>query len=136
MNDGSLKMYPPLRSEEDRQALISGLKNGIIDVIATDHAPHPKETKEVSFKKSARGVVGLESAFVVLYSSNLFSLEELTRFMSINPMNILVSLGYDSSNAKTNSWAKSSSTFTTKSFYKNSAFENFKVSIQKELDHV
>ena len=54
MNDGSLKMYPPLRSEEDRQALISGLRNGIIDVIATDHAPHPKETKKVSFKKSAK----------------------------------------------------------------------------------
>ena len=136
MNDGSLKMYPPLRSEEDRQALINGLKNGIIDVIATDHAPHPKETKEVSFKKSARGVVGLESAFVVLFSSNLFSLEELTRFMSINPMNILVSLGYDSSNTKKNSWSKNDSTFITKSFYKNSAFENFQVNIQKELNHV
>ena len=136
MNDGSLKMYPPLRSEEDRQALINGLKNGIIDVIATDHAPHPKETKEVSFKKSARGVVGLESAFVVLFSSNLFSLEELTRFMSINPMNILVSLGYDSSNTKKNSWSKNDSTFITKSFYKNSAFENFQVSIQKEINYV
>ena len=42
MNDGSLKMYPPLRSEEDRQALINGLKNGIIDVIATDHATPSK----------------------------------------------------------------------------------------------
>ena len=51
-------------------------------------------------------------------------------------MNILVSLGYDSSNVKKNSWNKSNSTFTTKSFYKNSAFENFQVSIQKELDHV
>ena len=81
-------------------------------------------------------MVGLESAFVVLFSSNLFSLDELTRFMSINPMNILVSLGFDSSNAKKNSWSISDSTFITKSFYKNSAFENYEVSIQKELNNV
>ena len=57
--NGKYKMYPPIRSEEDRQSLISGLKTGIIDAIATDHAPHPEVTKNIKFKEAARGVVGL-----------------------------------------------------------------------------
>ena len=135
-NDGSLKMYPPLRSEEDRQALIEGLKDGIIDVIATDHAPHPSATKEVSFKESARGVVGLESAFVALFSSNIFTLDELICFMSKNPQNILKSLGYDTSNTLANTWIETDSVFNTKSFFKNSAFENLEVKIKKEFSNV
>ena len=135
-NDGSLKMYPPLRSEEDRQALIEGLKDGIIDVIATDHAPHPSATKEVSFKESARGVVGLESAFVALFSSNIFTLDELIYFMSKNPQNILKSLGYDTSNTLANTWIETDSVFSTKSFFKNSAFENLEVKIKKEFSNV
>ena len=49
-SDGEYKMYPPIRAEDDRQALIMGLKTGVIDIIATDHAPHPQETKTLSLR--------------------------------------------------------------------------------------
>jgi dihydroorotase len=62
------KMNPPLRSEEDRLALIEGLRSGTIDCIATDHAPHPPEQKEVPFEQAAMGVTGLETAFSVLHT--------------------------------------------------------------------
>ena len=133
---GNLKMYPPLRTNEDQLALINGLKSGVIDVIATDHAPHVKETKEVSFKKSARGVVGLESAFAVLLSSELFTIDELTLYMSLTPNKILKELGYDSALSKSNNWIQKSNVYKTKSFHKNSAFENFEVSVMKEELHV
>lgn len=57
------KMNPPLREEDDRQAIVEGLKNGIIDIIATDHAPHSKEAKERHFDKAPSGIIGLETAF-------------------------------------------------------------------------
>jgi dihydroorotase len=62
------KMNPPLRSEDDRQALIEGLRDGTIDCIATDHAPHAPEEKEVPFEQAAMGVTGLETAFAALYT--------------------------------------------------------------------
>jgi dihydroorotase len=62
------KMNPPLRSEEDRQALIMGLRDGTIDCIATDHAPHATEEKEVPFEQAAMGVTGLETAFAALHT--------------------------------------------------------------------
>ncbi|MFN2611753.1 MAG: dihydroorotase [Solirubrobacterales bacterium] len=66
--DARFKMNPPLRSEDDRQALIEGLRDGTIDCVATDHAPHAAEEKEIPFEEAAMGVIGLESAFAVLYS--------------------------------------------------------------------
>ena len=66
--DARFKMNPPLRSEEDRQALIAGLLDGTIDCIATDHAPHSPDEKEVPFEAAAFGVTGLETAFAVLHT--------------------------------------------------------------------
>ena len=66
--DGRFKMNPPLRAEEDRLALVEGLLDGTIDMIATDHAPHSAEEKSRGLEKSAMGVVGLETAFPVLYT--------------------------------------------------------------------
>jgi len=63
------KMNPPLRSEADRQALIEGLRDGTIDCIATDHAPHAAEEKEVPFEQAAMGVTGLETAFAALHTN-------------------------------------------------------------------
>jgi dihydroorotase len=62
------KMNPPLRAEADRQALIEGLRDGTIDCIATDHAPHAGEEKEVPFEGAAMGVTGLETAFAALHT--------------------------------------------------------------------
>ena len=61
-------MNPPLRTEDDRQALIEGLRDGTIDCVATDHAPHAAEEKEVPFEQAAMGVTGLETAFAVLHT--------------------------------------------------------------------
>lgn len=87
--DGRFKMNPPIRSEEDRLALIEGLKDGTIDMIATDHAPHSAEEKSRGLEKSLMGVVGLETAFPVLYThlvkKGIISLEKLVEVMSINP---------------------------------------------------
>ena len=66
---GGFKMNPPIRSRADREALIEGLKDGTIDAIATDHAPHSAEEKSKGLKDSAMGIVGLETAFPVLYTS-------------------------------------------------------------------
>jgi dihydroorotase len=66
--DSRFKTNPPLRAEADRQALIEGLRSGSIDCIATDHAPHPSEDKEVAFEQAAMGVIGLETAFSVIYT--------------------------------------------------------------------
>ncbi len=67
-DEGRFKMNPPIRSEEDRIALVEGLKDGTIDCIATDHAPHSKEEKSKGLEKSAMGVVGIETAFPVVYT--------------------------------------------------------------------
>jgi dihydroorotase len=66
--DTRLKMNPPLRSEDDRQALIDGLRTGTIDCIATDHAPHAREEKEVPFEQAPMGTTGLETAFAAVYT--------------------------------------------------------------------
>jgi dihydroorotase len=66
--DARFKMIPPLRGEDDRQTLIEGLRSGAIDCIATDHAPHPPEAKEVPFEEAAMGVTGLETAFSVVHT--------------------------------------------------------------------
>jgi dihydroorotase len=66
--DSRFKMNPPLRSDDDRRALIDGLRDGTIDCIATDHAPHATEDKEVPFEAAAMGVTGLETAFAVLHT--------------------------------------------------------------------
>lgn len=87
--DGRFKMNPPLRSEEDRLALIEGIKDGTIDMIATDHAPHSAEEKGKGLEKSAMGIVGIETAFPVLYTElvlkGVISLEKLVELLSINP---------------------------------------------------
>ena len=88
---GSFKMNPPIRSEEDRQALIQGLRDGTIDMIATDHAPHGSEEKSRGLKDSLMGVVGLETAFPALYTylvkTGIITLERLIELMAINPRN-------------------------------------------------
>lgn len=66
--DTRMKMNPPLRTEEDRQALIAGLKDGTIDCIATDHAPHARDEKEVPFEQAPMGTTGLETAFAAVYT--------------------------------------------------------------------
>ena len=66
--DARFKMNPPLRSEDDRQALLDGLRDGAIDCIATDHAPHAAEEKEVPFEEAAWGVTGLETAFAAIHT--------------------------------------------------------------------
>jgi dihydroorotase len=66
--DTRLKMNPPLRDEDDRQALIEGLRDGTIDCIATDHAPHAREEKEVPFEEAPMGTTGLETAFAAVYT--------------------------------------------------------------------
>lgn len=66
---GRFKMNPPIKSSEDRAALIAGLQDGTIDMIATDHAPHSREEKGRGFKDSAFGIVGMETAFPVLYTN-------------------------------------------------------------------
>lgn len=87
--DGRLKMNPPLRSREDKQALIEGIKDGTIDMIATDHAPHSAEEKGRGLEKSLMGVVGLETAFPMLYTElvtkNIITLDRLVELMSFKP---------------------------------------------------
>lgn len=87
--DGRFKMNPPLRSREDKQALIEGIKDGTIDMIATDHAPHSAEEKGRGLKKSLMGVVGLETAFPALYTElvmkNIITLDRLVELMSFKP---------------------------------------------------
>ena len=86
---GNFKMNPPIRSEEDRQALIKGLQDGTIDMIATDHAPHGYDEKSLGLENSLMGVVGLETAFPVLYTylvkKGIITLEKLIELMAINP---------------------------------------------------
>ncbi|MBQ8624339.1 MAG: dihydroorotase [Oscillospiraceae bacterium] len=87
--EGRFKMNPPLRDKTDRLALIEGIKDGTIDMIATDHAPHTKEEKSKGLAGSLMGVVGLETAFAELYTNlvktNVISLEKLVELMSLTP---------------------------------------------------
>ena len=87
--DGRFKMNPPLRSKEDREALVEGILDGTIDMIATDHAPHSAEEKSRGLANSAFGIVGLETAFPLLYTklvkTGILTLERLVELMAINP---------------------------------------------------
>ena len=87
--DGKFKMNPPLRSREDKEALIEGILDGTIDMIATDHAPHSAEEKSRGLEKSAFGIVGLETAFAIMYThfvkTGKMSLEQLLRLLVDNP---------------------------------------------------
>ena len=90
--DGCFKMNPPLRSAEDKAALLAGIKDGTIDVIATDHAPHAAEEKARGLEKSAMGITGLETAFPVLYTklvkTGFIPLEKLVNLMAVRPREI------------------------------------------------
>jgi dihydroorotase len=90
--DPNLKMNPPLRAEEDRQALIEGLKDGTIAAIATDHAPHAAHEKDVPFEEAPFGVTGLETAFAVLYTRlvepGVVPLETVLERMSAGPARV------------------------------------------------
>ena len=87
--DGRFKMNPPLRSKEDREALVAGILDGTIDMIATDHAPHSAEEKGKGLENSAFGVVGIETAFQILYTYlvklGVLSLERLIDLLVTNP---------------------------------------------------
>ena len=87
--EGRFKMNPPLRGEADRQALLEGILDGTIDMIATDHAPHSEEEKSKGLEKSAFGIVGLETAFPLLYTklvkTGVLSLEKLADLLCNNP---------------------------------------------------
>lgn len=91
-DEGRFKMNPPIRSCEDRDALIEGIKDGTIDCIATDHAPHTADEKSRGLKGSAMGVVGLETSFGVCYThlvkTGIISLERLLELMCFNPRKI------------------------------------------------
>ncbi len=90
---GNWKMNPPLRSKEDQEALIEGIIDGTIDCIATDHAPHTAEEKQRGLEGSAFGIVGLESAFPLLYTylvcKGVIPLSRLTELMSLTPRKIM-----------------------------------------------
>jgi dihydroorotase len=90
--DSNLKMNPPLRSSDDRSALIAAVKDGTIGAIATDHAPHARHEKDVPFEAAPFGVTGLETAFGALYTNlvepGLISLETLLERMSAGPASI------------------------------------------------
>ena len=87
--DGRFKMNPPLRDKEDRDALIEGIIDGTIDMIATDHAPHSAEEKSKGLENSAFGVVGIETAFPIMYTylvkTGIITMERLVELMAINP---------------------------------------------------
>lgn len=89
---GSWKMNPPIRSEEDRQALIKGVQDGTIECIITDHAPHSREEKSKGLAGSSMGVVGLETSFAAvntyMVEKGYISFEKLVEVMSINPRKI------------------------------------------------
>ncbi len=87
--DGKFKMNPPLRSYDDKLELVKGIQDGTIDMIATDHAPHSAEEKSRGLEKSAFGIVGLETAFSVIYThlikTGVISIEKAVELLSTNP---------------------------------------------------
>ena len=98
--EGRFKMNPPLRSKEDREALIAGILDGTIDMIATDHAPHSAEEKAKGLEKSAFGVVGIETALPILYTylvkPGILTMDRLVELLVINPRERFgISLGCD-----------------------------------------
>ena len=91
--DTNYKMNPPLRTKEDVEAIIEGLKDGTIDCIASDHAPHSIEEKDAEFQYAPNGILGLETeiglTFSELYHKKILNLKEIVEKLSINPRNIL-----------------------------------------------
>ena len=91
--DGVYKMKPPLRTEEDRQAMIEGIKTGVIDCIASDHAPHAPGEKDRGFERAAFGVIGMETSFPVIYDrlvkTGIINLKRLIELFSTNPAKVL-----------------------------------------------
>ncbi|MBE6823939.1 MAG: dihydroorotase [Ruminococcaceae bacterium] len=89
LEDGRFKMNPPLRSKEDKKALLEGVVDGTIDMIATDHAPHSAEEKSKGLEKSAFGIVGLEIAFPIIYThlvkTGIITLEKAVELLCDNP---------------------------------------------------
>ena len=87
------KMHPPLRTADDMEAMIEGLKDGTIDAICTDHAPHSVDEKEVEFIYAPNGIIGLETAWSIickrLLSGGILSLQDVIRKLSVHPRNIL-----------------------------------------------
>ena len=99
--EGRFKMNPPLRSEKDKQALIEGIKDGTIDCIATDHAPHSAEEKGKGLEKSAFGITGIELAFPIMYThlvkTGIITIQKLVELMCVNPrkrFNITTDAGF------------------------------------------
>ena len=131
------KMNPPLRSEQDRQALIAGLKSGLIDAIATDHAPHDVTSKEKTLEEASFGIVGVETMLPLslkLYHDKILSLRDLLAKMTCNPAKIInSSRGVIAKGAiadltlidLNHHWTIDSKKFFSKS--KNSPFDNFAV---------
>ena len=91
--DPNVKMNPPLRTKADVDEIIKGLKDGTIDCIASDHAPHSLEEKEMEFEYAPNGIIGLETqiglAFTELYHKKVLNLEQMIEKLSINPRKIL-----------------------------------------------
>ncbi|MFD1038056.1 dihydroorotase [Virgibacillus byunsanensis] len=91
-DDANFKMNPPLRAKEDQEALLEGLLDGTIDFIATDHAPHGEEEKSLGFQKAPFGIVGLETAFSLLYTNlvqtNKITLHQLVDWLTIKPARV------------------------------------------------
>lgn len=130
--DTNTKVNPPLRTEDDRLAIIAGLKDGSIDAIATDHAPHSKEDKFVEYNYAANGISGFETAFALAYTflvkAGELSIAALNRLMSVNPRKIL---GIDRGDADftvvdlSERWVIDPEKFVSKG--KNSPFKGFAV---------
>ena len=136
--DGNFKMNPPLRSERDREALIRGLREGVIGAIATDHAPHTREDKEKGLEGSAFGIVGLETSFALLYTHLVekghLTLERLVEAMTEGPAKIMgLPSGSLEEGARADltfidlekEWVIRSGAFASKG--KNTPFENWEV---------
>lgn len=136
--DGNFKMNPPLRSERDREALVRGLREGVIGAIATDHAPHTREDKEKGLEGSAFGIVGLETSFALLYTHLVekghLTLERLVEAMTEGPSEIMgLPYGRLEEGASADltfidlerDWVIRSETFASKG--KNTPFENWEV---------
>ena len=92
LDEGRFKMNPPIRSAEDRDALVAGLLDGTVDCIATDHAPHSAEEKSKGLRGSLNGIVGLETAFPILYTNlvetGIVPLETILNALCVNPRKI------------------------------------------------
>ena len=88
-DEGRFRMNPPIRSEDDRRALVRGIQDGTIDMIATDHAPHSAEEKSKGLAGSAFGIVGIETAFAAMYTHmvlpGVITLEKLVELLTVNP---------------------------------------------------